>query len=165
MGQLYLQFLLMMWRNNIIKKRKLGDLVKGLALPLLVFAVLSLLYWAFPDLLGQMKTVSKKYKVFTDDSLYIGYEGKDDDHLFGDIETEVLDVSLNSYLEQVSAEFIKNARTTNRNILLGGRSRRIFATSAFTRYARCYGARKPGEGNDADDGFARARVLGIYVCY
>ena len=109
--QLRSQFCLMMWRNSIIKRRKVGEVVKGWLLPVLVFLVLYLLYLDFPRMLATAKTVEETVRRFEDDAKYSGDQdavdddlfgrGKEDDSLYMKVEKEVLDVSLNSYLEQV----------------------------------------------------------------
>jgi len=106
--QVWRQFRLMMWRNFLIKRRKFGELIKGWILPVLVFLVIYLLYLEFPEVIGTVKIVQEKVRNFEDDGLYanIGdaddlFGGGDDDFLFNKIQREVIDISLNSYLEQV----------------------------------------------------------------
>jgi hypothetical protein len=106
--QVWRQFRLMMWRNFLIKRRKFGELIKGWILPVLVFLVIYLLYLEFPEVIGTVKIVQEKVRNFEDDGLYAGigdaddlFGGGDDDFLFNKIQREVIDISLNSYLEQV----------------------------------------------------------------
>mmetsp|Transcript_20579 Transcript_20579/g.42192 ORF Transcript_20579/g.42192 Transcript_20579/m.42192 type:complete len:499 (-) Transcript_20579:478-1974(-) len=102
------QFRLMMWRNALIKRRRLGELIKGWILPVLVFLVIYLLYLEFPEVIGAVKIVEEKVRKYEDDARYEGisdaddlFGGGDDDFLFNKIQREVIDISLNSYLEQV----------------------------------------------------------------
>jgi hypothetical protein len=98
------QLKLMLWRNFILKSRKLDEMVKGWILPVLVFLVLWLLYQEFPSVIGTMKTVQETVRNFEDDGIYDAVNDDlfgDDDYLFTKIQRKVLDLSLNSYLEQV----------------------------------------------------------------
>jgi hypothetical protein len=98
------QLKLMLWRNFVLKSRKLDEMVKGWILPVLVFLVLWLLYQEFPSVIGTMKTVQETVRNFEDDGIYDAVNDDlfgDDDYLFTKIQRKVLDLSLNSYLEQV----------------------------------------------------------------
>lgn len=93
-----------MWRNFIIKRRKADEIIKGWILPLLVFMALWLLYLEFPYVIGTVKTVEEKVRTFEDDELYNNVNDDlfgDDDYMYTKIQRKVLDLSLNSYLEQV----------------------------------------------------------------
>ena len=109
------QFRLMMWRNYIIKRRKFWEIMKGWILPVLVFMVLWLLYLEFPTVLGSVRTVEEKIRKFNDDKVYEGikdaddlFGGGDDDYLFMKVQREIIDVSLNSYLEQVGTPRLRS---------------------------------------------------------
>jgi len=98
------QLKLMLWRNFVLKSRKLDEMVKGWILPVMVFLVLWLLYQEFPSVIGTMKTVQETVRNFEDDGIYDAVNDDlfgDDDYLFTKIQRKVLDLSLNSYLEQV----------------------------------------------------------------
>lgn len=97
------QLRLMLWRNFIIKRRKIDEIIKGWILPILVFMALWLLYLEFPNVIGTVKTVEEKVRTFEDDELYDANDDLfgDDDYMYTKIQRKILDLSLNSYLEQV----------------------------------------------------------------
>jgi hypothetical protein len=86
------QLKLMLWRNFILKSRKLDEMVKGWILPVLVFLVLWLLYQEFPSVIGTMKTVQETVRNFEDDGIYDAVNDDlfgDDDYLFTKIQRKV----------------------------------------------------------------------------
>jgi len=71
--------------------------------------MLWLVYQEFPDILGTVREANEKFRNFDDDELYAGvgedaddlFAGGDDDVLFAKVQRDVVDVALNSYLEQI----------------------------------------------------------------
>jgi hypothetical protein len=70
--------------------------------------VLWLVYHEFPDVLGTVREANEKFRNFDDDARYATtpdaddlFGGGDDDVLFSKVQRDVVDVALNSYLEQM----------------------------------------------------------------